>query len=114
MKNDPPDTLLLDMKKDSPESLLLHSLELDIPTAQAELAGNTLDREQMVWRRKRGGLLQPHWVNRIINPFPKMIWHQNFWQKKIQKTDLEQLIGYMMRLVREKEKEQLRLRSLRD
>ena len=84
------------------ESLLLPSL--DIPTAQ--LAINTLDREQMVERRKRGGLLQPDWLIRIINPLTEKIWHK----KEIQKTDLERIIGHMMRLVREKEKQLLQRR----
>ena len=105
MKNDPPDTLLLDMKKDSPESLLLHSLELDIPTAQ--LAGNTLDREQMVWRRKRGGLLQPDWVIRIINALPGKIWCQ----KKIQEEHSKHILGQLMRLMREQEKHLLEMRK---
>ena len=93
IKINPLDTLLPDMKITPLESLLVHSLELDIPPA--ELSDSTLDREQMVWRRKRGGLLQPDWLIRIIHP---------------EKTDFERIVSYMMKLVREKEL--LRLMSL--
>ena len=82
-----------DIKMTPLESLLLHSQELDI--SPAEVAGSSLDREQMVWRRKRGGLLQPDWLIWMIQP---------------EKTDMDRIFGYMIRLVREKEL--LRLRSL--
>ena len=89
----PLESLLVDIKMTPLESLLLHSQELDI--SPAEVAGSSLDREQMVWRRKRGGLLQPDWLIRMIQP---------------EKTDMDRIFGCMIRLVREKEL--LRLRSL--
>ena len=77
------------MKEDMEKNLLLHSLELAIPPAQID--DDHLDKEQMLWMRKRGGLLQPDWILRTINQDPKMTWNQ----EKQQKKDLENILKFV-------------------
>ena len=64
-------------------------LELDLPPAQED--DDQLDKEQMLWMRKRGGLLQPDWILRTINQDPKMTWNQ----EKQQRTELENILKFI-------------------
>lgn len=74
-----------DMEEDMENNLL----ELDLPPAQED--DDQLDKEQMLWMRKRGGLLQPDWILRTINQDPKMTWNQ----EKRQRTELENLLKFI-------------------
>jgi hypothetical protein len=74
-----------DMEEDMENNLL----ELDLPPAQED--DDQLDKEQMLWMRKRGGLLQPDWILRTINQDPKMTWNQ----EKRQRTELENILKFI-------------------
>ena len=75
--------------EDMEEDMENNILELDLPPAQED--DDQLDKEQMLWMRRRGGLLQPDWILRTINQDPKITWNQ----EKRQRTELENILKFI-------------------
>ena len=98
------------LEEDMENNLLLHSLELATPPAPrqefcqlavlaihtAQIADYYLDKKQMLSMRKRGGLLQPQWIIRLINQDPKMTWNK----KVRQKIYLEKMLASILKFMR--------------